>query len=142
MKKILIAIVALLCCGYSADAQIKVNKKSETKEVFSSRMGFVTIKVMEGNYFLALPSSNQYDDYYIMHLGQSNEDALESVEALLEMAQTIKKGESYAVETLTKTFTITKGIGKSIDISAKGYAGYASTSATELKGMIDALRKQ
>lgn len=136
-------MVALLCCDIAAEAQIKVTKKTEINEVFSSRMGYVTICESNGNYYLSLPSSNQFDDPYIILLGQTKKEALESVVSLWQMAQDIKKGETYEIETKIEKFTIGRGMTKgTIAITASGYAGFASTSATELKGMIDALRKQ
>jgi hypothetical protein len=143
MKKIIIAIIALLCCGYAADAQIKVSKKSETRELYSAKTKFIKVCDTGSNIFLALASSNQFDDIFLLHLGESKKEALESLASLWEIAMNITKGENYEIETLTENFSVYKGSEKDgLRIYSSGYAGYASINASELKEIIDALRKQ
>lgn len=142
MKKTLILIVALLTIGMAADAQVQVKKKSTSETIFSGRMGGISVDVIDGSYFLSIKSTNQFDKYYVIHIGENAGEAVTSIESFIEIAKTIKKGESYEIETLTKSFTIHKGITKNeIWFKASGYAGYASTNVYEMNKILDAFVK-
>ena len=142
MKKVLILIVAFLTIGMAADAQVQVKKKSTSEKIYSGRMGGISVDCMEGAYFLSICSTNQFDNHYVICLGQNAAEAVASIESFIEIAKTIKKGESYEIETLTKSFTIHKGITKNeIWFKASGYAGYASTNVYEMNKILDAFVK-
>ena len=142
MKKALILIVALLTIGMAADAQVQVKKKSTSETIFSGRMGGISVDVIDGSYFLSIKSTNQFDKYYVIHIGENAGEAVTSIESFIDIAETIKKGESFEIETLTSTFTIYKGAFKNeIWFKASGYAGYASTNVYEMNKILDAFVK-
>lgn len=142
MKKALIFIVALLTIGMAADAQVQVKKKSTSETIFSGRMGGISVDVIDGSYFLSIQSTNQFDKYYVIHIGENAGEAVASIESFIEIAETIKKGESFDIETLTSTFTIYKGAFKNeIWFKAAGYGGYAVTNIRELSKILDAFVK-
>lgn len=142
MKKILTLIVALLTIGMAADAQVQIKKKSTSENIYSGRMGNISVDCMDGSYFLAICSTNQFDKFYVIHLGENAKDAITSIESFIEIAKTIKKGESYDIETPTKTFTIYKGAFKNeIWFKASGHAGYAVTNVNEMNKILDAFVK-
>lgn len=142
MKKALILIVALLTIGMAADAQVQVKKKSTSETIFSGRMGGISVDVIDGSYFLSIKSTNQFDKYYVIHIGENAGEAVTSIESFIEIAETIKKGESFDIETLTSTFTIYKGAFKNeIWFKTAGYGGYAVTNVRELSKILDVFVK-
>lgn len=142
MKKVLILIVAFLTIGMAADAQVQVKKNSTSEKIYSGRMGNISVNCMEGSFFLSICSTNQFDKFYVIHLGENAEEAITSIESFIEIAKTIKKGESYDIKTPTKNYTIYKGAFKNeIWFKASGYAGYASTNVYEMNKILDAFVK-
>lgn len=142
MKKALILIVALLTIGMAADAQVQVKKKSTSETIFSGRMGGISVDVIDGSYFLSIKSTNQFDKYYVIHIGQNASEAVASIESFIDIAKTIKSGESYEIETPISTFSIYKGAFKNeIWFKTTGYGGYAVTNVRELSKILDAFVK-
>lgn len=142
MKKILILIVALLTIAMAADAQVQVKKISTSEKIYSGRMGGISVDAIDGTYFLSIKSTNQFDKYYVICIGQNASEAVTSIESFIDIAKTITKGDSFEIETPTSTFTIYKGAFKNeIWFKASGYAGYASTNVYEMNKILDAFVK-
>lgn len=84
MKKVLILIVAFLTIGMAADAQVQVKKKSTSEKIYSGRMGGISVDCMEGAYFLSICSTNQFDNHYVICLGQNAAEAVASIESFID----------------------------------------------------------
>lgn len=143
MKKIIITIIsAMILMPSMADAQVEITKKSKTEILKSLRMGWTTLSVNDDIYALGLKSDNQFDKHYIIMLGEGKDNAIKSLETFIEIADTIKNGESMEFNNINETIRISKGLVKGeIWFKSKYYAGYGKTSKGELKTLMKALKK-
>ena len=141
MKKIIIAIIsAMILLPTMADAQIQVNKQTKRETIKSLRMGYVTLSKTEESYFLSMISSNQFDNAYVIFLGEGREAAVQSLNSLIEVASTITKKDTIEFNDGIKDYRIYRGMFKSeVWFKADGYAGYGKTSKAELNQLLDSI---
>lgn len=142
MKKLLLIVIALITFVPMTNAQIQ--KKSSTKKetIISLRMGYMTLIVSDGYYYLTMLTTNQFDDAMILKLGNSKESAMQSLTDLIEIASTIETSECVEIDNgYGRTMRIYKGGMGGISIYADGYAGSANTSKSEFNKMLNALTK-
>ena len=81
MKKIFILIMTMLM-PMMAEAQIKITEKSNTQKLMTIRMGKINL-FFDNDYYLALETSNQFDDPMILPLGKDKKTAIETLENLM-----------------------------------------------------------
>ena len=140
MKKILILIISALYLIPIASAQIQITKRNSFKTLISLRMGMVSLEQKGEDFYLMLLSDNPYDNPYIIHLGNGKKASMESLESLIDIADTIKKHDIYEIDMQKERLTITRGLIKSeIWIKSIYKAGYGKTSMGELKRLLDKL---
>lgn len=142
MKKIIIAIIsAMILMPTMADAQIQKTGTLKTKTLSSVRMGVVNLKLNEnGTYYLAMKTTNQFDDYMILKLGENKESAIQSLNDLLDIFDSLK-GEStqYIQNGYGRELRLWKVMG-ALYMSSDGYAGDANIGKGELKKFINAIK--
>lgn len=142
MKKIIIAIIsAMILMPTMADAQIQKTGTFKTKTLSSVRMGFVNLKLSgNGTYYLAMKTSNQFDDYMLLKLGENKESAIQSLNDLIDIMDSLK-GEStqYIQNGYGRELRLWKLLG-ALYISCDGYAGDANVGKGELKKFIKAIK--
>lgn len=137
MKKILTIILALMMMPAMADAQIKITGKRNVQTLMSIRMGMIDLDY-DGKYYLAMRTSNQFDDTMILPLGGDKQVAMQTLQDLIDIATSLKKGDSIKIESAYgREFRIYRLAKNAVGIYADGYAGYASTSKTELTRLLD-----
>ena len=143
MKKIIIAIISvLILMPTMADAQIQVNKCPKVETIKSIRLGYVTLDKTEEVYFLSMISDNQFDNSYIIVLGEGKDAATQSLNSLIEISSTITKEDSFEFNDGLYDYHIFRGPFKSeVWFKADGYAGYGKTSTAELNSLLKALTK-
>lgn len=110
MKKLLSIIIALVTFAGMADAQITI-KKSDTgkaERMTTLSMYWSWIYRLDDAYFLVMKSSNQFDDSFWMNLGTNQEECMESVNALIDLAKTI---------TDTDRYELGNGVGDTYDVT-------------------------
>ena len=105
MKKIIIALIALMMIPALADAQIVVKEKKTTPvKVATISVGWYDLYIYEGIYMLSLKSTNQFDDHFWLRLG-NREEAIVSLTTLIELCDTIKKDDFIEISNgLNKTY--------------------------------------
>ena len=142
MKKIIIAVLALLSIGV-VQAQFKVEQKQSAPEAIW-REGFGWVSLYQQNvgngedyYFIACRSSNQFDDMMLIHLG-SKEKALATL-AQLEKDLYVE-GEIYELsDDKGESFTLKCGKFNYYYIYKRGYAGYGYIKMTHIPKMQSAI---
>lgn len=124
-----------------ADAQITIKSKSNTKTLLSIRMGVITLEYEENDcFYLAMSTTNQFDDAIILPLGKDKREAMQTLNDLIDITTSMKKGDSITIESAyDREFRIYRRAKNTIAIYADGYAGSASTNAAELKRILDHL---
>lgn len=135
MKKIIIALIALMMIPALADAQIVVKEKKTTPvKVATISAGWYDLYIYEGIYMLSLKSTNQFDDHFWLRLG-NREEAIVSLTTLIELCDTIKKDDFIEISNgLNKTYCLGKYMkGLSISQKEPGMAGQTYILKTHLE---------
>lgn len=95
MKKTL-ALLALLLINMGAMAQLNVTSQREnTIEKITQELFFDT---SDSTYYIALTTTNQFDDYMMFKLGKGKESALQTIDDLLAFMEQGEKGDVISVE--------------------------------------------
>lgn len=95
MKKTLALLVALLI-SVGAMAQLNVTSAREnTIEKITQELFFDT---SDSTYYIALTTSNQFDDYMMFKFGKGKESALQTIDDLLAFMEQGEKGDVITVE--------------------------------------------
>lgn len=95
MKKTLALLVALLI-SLGAMAQLNVTSAREnTIEKLTQELFFDT---SDSTYYIALTTSNQFDDYMMFKFGKGKESALQTIDDLLAFMEQGEKGDVITVE--------------------------------------------
>jgi len=138
MKKFVIFIIAMMMTVI-ADAQITIKGKSNTETLLSIRMGFITLKY-DGTYYLTMSTTNQFDDPMILPLGKDKKEAMQTLDALIDITTSIKKGDCIKIESIYgEEFRIYRFAKNTITIHADGYAAPSNTNKLELTRILDHL---
>ena len=120
-----------------AEAQIKITEKSNTQKLMTIRMGKINL-FFDNDYYLALETSNQFDDPMILPLGKDKKTAIETLENLIDIVASIKKGDAIKIESAyEREFRIYRSAKNTISIHSDGYAGFAYTTKAELTRLLD-----
>ena len=99
MKKALIIAAALIIGALSASAQLTIGKKSEgMKQLATLQQLWAWLYLQEGHYYFVMQTDNQFDNWMRLDLGETKEDAAETVRSLIAALQDAKRGESIEVE--------------------------------------------
>lgn len=143
MKKIIIAIIsAMILMPSMAEAQIVKTGKSETITLSSVRMGYVNLKKSGDWYYLAMRTSNQFDDYMLLRLGNTKVGAIQSLNDLLSLLETLSGSECQRISNgYGEELRIYKELW-ALNFHADGYAGFAGISKQELKKFIKVIQKK
>lgn len=93
MKRLLFFVVGLLFASPTF-AQIELGEHSSAlKRVANIRSGFITIYSKDGaGYYLALNSTNQFEDSLVMRIGANIDEALESAHSFESLFDGLEKG--------------------------------------------------
>lgn len=143
MKRLITLIIfAMMLVPAAAHAQIQVTRKDKSEKIVSLRSGYVSLSCTNNIYYLSLRSDNQFDDPYVVRLGEGKEVATSSLNSLIEIADTIGKGDHMDFSDGAREYSLMRGAFKS-ELWMKGewHAGYGKTSSGELKKVLKALEK-
>ena len=141
MKKIIIAIIsAMILMPTMADAQIQKKSTTKTETILSLRMGYINLRLSEGTYFIAMLTTNQFDDAMLLKLGDTKESAVQSLNDLIEISSNITGQECVRIDNgYGRELRFYKGVMGGVSINADGYAGSVNTAKSEFKKMRDKL---
>ena len=146
MKKI-VFLLLLMCCSFSiATAQIIItNKFEKTEDVATIRHAYSYLK-KQHTYFLTLNSSNQFDDIFIIELGETKEECINTTQSLIQLLNELENGESVKISNRNNEYFFSKelmlGAPYYLIISADHkYAGSCNITKKELEKIIKKLDK-
>jgi hypothetical protein len=124
-----------------ADAQIQKTGTFKTTTLASVRMGFVNLKLSgDGTYYLAMKTTNQFDDYMILKLGENKESAIQSLNDLVGIFDSLNgEASQYIQNGYGRELRLWKLMG-GLYLSSDGYAGDANIGKGELKKFIKAIK--
>ena len=83
----------------------------------------------EVSYYLRTTTTNQFDGTFLLLLGYSEKEVVESINALYQMAVSAK-GDSFVIDAETTASVVAKG---TLYIKGKGYAGYAMLTKKQIE---------
>lgn len=144
MKKILLAIIAVLCVS-NATAQFKVVEKQKAAEVvwssFGGHQALYAKPLSNGEYyfFLAFNTTNQFDDSLLIALGKIDK----AKATLQQLANDLyKEGEIYELaDDMGEAFTMQCSVLNQYKITKRGYAGYAYITLGQVSKMLSCFTK-
>lgn len=144
MKKVLLFMIAVFSISL-ASAQFEVQVKVKKPErLWQDAFSWAFLYKQEQSdasdyYFIALRSSNQFDDRIILHLGGKDK----AKATIAQLANDLyKKGEIYElVDDRGEAFTMQCEAMNYYRILKQGYAGYGSLSVGWLNKMYSALEE-
>jgi len=147
MKRILTTLIALVTLAGIADAQISIKKSDvgKPKQMTTLSMSWSWIYQADDSYFLVMKSDNQFDDHYWLKIGDTREECLESLSALLEMMDNMGETERHDVDNgMGESFSVTlsRDLGiKKLTFHGEKYAGAGFLLATNLTKAIKWIEK-
>lgn len=140
MKKIFVIIIStMILMPTMADAQIKIESRKTTETLLSLRMGFIDL-TYNGSYFLSMSTTNQFDDPIVISLGKDKQEAMQTLQNLIDLTTSIKKGECITIEnTFGEKLRIFRYCKNTISIFSDGRAGSSNTNKSELSRCLDSV---
>lgn len=141
MKRVIYIILAMMfLLPTQAYAQIKKTGTFKSETIESVRMGIVSLKVANGEYYLSFQTTNQFDDLMVLKLGETKESAIQSLQDIIEILDGLQGNATQFIDNgYGREFRLSKVMG-ALYISADGYAGNGNTSKGELKKFLKALQ--
>lgn len=147
MKKILSILIALVAFAGISDAQITIKKSNsdKAKQVATITMSWSWIYQDNDAYFLVMKSDNQYDDSFWLHIGKTKDECVESINSLLELADTIGETDRFDIDNgAGEVFDVTqyKAMGmKGLNFHGDGYAGRGYLTINNLNKALKWIQK-
>ena len=142
MKRIFLLLTLLVMFPLLGNAQLNVKKQtSKIETIATARAGYFSLKVQDDLYFIVTNTTNQFDDPFIILLGEGKESALQTLNDLVSLCGNIEDGSTIVIQNGEMDCTISNGLMGGISFRMDSHAGYASTSKAELNKMIKALGK-
>lgn len=146
MKKIIIiALMAMFAMPTMAQIRISTQKTElEVVTKFSGGMRKLYYTADTG-YCLSLTTSNQFDDPFLIYIGETKQEAIESLDSFSYLIDNLKKGDNTSFTDLSGreisvSFDLFMG-GKLLWFSADGYAGQSSIIPKEITKIKEAIEK-
>lgn len=141
MKKFILIIIALVAMTCNANAQLNVVKTEKKTEIVSrGNNGALLLLDEKYGYVLAIVSSNRYDDFGMILIGDEIAGAIETLGDLKHLCDDIGDNivtiEAYAGESCT----IRKGLVRnSLRLDFKSNAGYSTLTNKDINIFINYL---
>lgn len=141
MKRVIYIILAMMfLLPTQATAQIKKTGTFKSETIESLRMGVVSLKVADGEYYISFKTTNQFDDLMILKLGETKESAIQSIQDIIDILDSLQGNETQYIDNgYGREFQLFKVMG-ALYIAADGYAGNGNASKGELKKLLKALQ--
>jgi hypothetical protein len=147
MKKILTFIVAVIAMATTAQAQIKIDKSTTNrpKQVATLTPYWNWLNCHDGEYYISFKSDNQFDDIFILSLGKTRKECLESLESLQELMDNITKDDIFTIDNgYGRSFSATEYSflgARGLTINSEGYAGRGYIYLSSIKKAIKWIEK-
>lgn len=142
MKRILM-IIALTILPMVCHAQLNVTKQVEKMEkISSSRSGLCRFMRQGDLFYISCPTTNHYDDPFILYVGEGLESAKQTLLDLVKLCGTIEKGAPIVITNGTEECFVSKSaFNGSLDFKQDGYAASAAISKIEFNKFYNELKK-
>ena len=143
MKKLLVMILALLPVVCSAQIKITNAQGDPSKTIVKFRINNSLELLATGKYCLMLKSTNQFDDYTMVMLGDSKESAIASLEGMLGLIDAMEKFGSAEFDTMDGKYhyRVMKHDKYNLDFQTDGITGSVWLASMEINKCIKALKK-
>ena len=140
MKRFLI-IIAMMLLSLGASAQISnVTTHDGIHTIARFRAGLCTLNEQEDVYYLALISTNRYDDASIVYIGKGKDSAVQTLKDLLELHKSMEKGNfatfTINVEKRKFKYSVSKYDMFNFMIHDNDIAGTIYLATSEIKNLI------
>lgn len=107
MKKIITFLAAMLFVAVSASAQLSIGGKSESpKRLTTLQMEWAWLYQSGGHYYYVSKTTNQFDDWMWLDLGETPEDAASTVLSLRDAMAGSKKGDKIEITSEGEVFAL------------------------------------
>ena len=139
MKKFIIAVIALMTMFPAiGNAQLVVKDNTKIETLSSARMGIVRLDRDGDTYFMCLTTTNQYDDPFLVYIGEDKDSAVQTMKDIVSLFDSIGKKDVVTIDNAGKDCLISKTMG-TLYMSMAGYAGQANITRAELVKFLKAL---
>lgn len=148
MKKICLLFAALLIGSavFDASAQLKIGSTKEGgKRLAVLQMEWNWLYLLNDHYFFVTKTTNQFDDWIWLDLGETKDMAIETVNSLIELLNNSKKDEDTEIESLGKPYTLmcTSALGiKYFNVYSSDRSGLGNIQMQSLKKALTFLQKE
>lgn len=147
MRKFLLFMTFLSLCTVS-NAQIsEISTTAGSQRLGGFRSGVAAVMSRDGEIYLLLPSTNQFDDYFSFVLGKDKESALQTLDDLENLFASKNNGDYVSFQTCDGKYTYeafvgyTFGVG-GLNFEADWYAGEIGFSASEIPRVRKIIQRQ
>lgn len=148
MKKTL-AIIAALFLGaivYDASAQLTIGSTTESsKRLAVLQMEWNWLYLVKDHYFFVTKTTNQFDEWIWLDLGDSKEVAAETVDSLIDLLASSQKDQETPIESLGKSYKLmsSSALGvKYFNVYSSERAGLGNITMQALKKAATYLQKE
>ena len=140
MKRFLI-IIAMMLLSLGASAQISnVTTHDAIHTIARFRAGLNSLNEDEDVYYLALISTNRYDDVSIFYLGKGKDSAVQTLKDLLDLHKSMQRGDfatfTINVEKRKIKYSVSKFDMFNFMIHDNDIAGTIYLATSEIKNLI------
>ena len=140
MKRLLL-IIATMLLTIGASAQISnVTTYGGSRTIARFRAGLCSLNEHEDVYYLALISTNRYDDASIFYLGKGKDSAVQTLQDLLDLHKSMEKGDfatfTIIVEMRMFKYSVSKFDMFNFIIHDNDIAGTIYLATSEIKNLI------
>lgn len=107
MKKFALTIAALFIVAVSASAQLAIGGKSEgSKRLTTLQMEWAWLYQSDGRYYYVSKTTNQFDDWMWLDLGETQEEATGTIQSLRDALVGSQKGDKIEITSEGQTFAL------------------------------------
>ena len=140
MKRFLI-IIAMMLLSLGASAQISnVTTYDAIHTIARFRAGLCSLNEHEDVYYLALISTNRYDDASLFYLGKGKDSAVQTLKDLLDLHKSMQRGDfatfTINVEKRKIRYSVSKFDMFNFSIHDNDVAGTIYLATSEIKNLI------
>lgn len=141
MKKAVIIAAALLAGVFFASAQLTIGKKTEgMQQLATLQMMWSWLYLQGDHYFFVTKTDNEFDDWMLLDLGGTQEEAKETVRSLINALEEAGRGDYIQVESRGEKYVLICDVAlgmKSWNVRAidtrRSYAGSGPMSMPALR---------
>ena len=151
MKKIIATLAALMVVAatFPARAQLTITGENDGATKIATLNPMTSwIYQSNGQYILAIKSSNQFDPMFWLDLGPDKDAAIDTLSGLLDALKTARRGSQLEIESQGEKYLLTRETTFGAEIwvisavdTRRVYAGYATLDDASMKKGLRVLRK-